>query len=55
MRMTAKELWGAERCGVCQENFHITDSDIAEMVNPADGKHHIVHYMCGQGRGMELA
>jgi len=52
--MSAEEMWGAEYCAVCEESFTIVDSDVAEMVD-SEGKHHIVHYMCGQGREMELA
>lgn len=65
--MSAKEMWGAERCSLCEEQLTIHDTDVAEMVDPKSNpthpqydpsfsrEHKIVHFMCGEQAGMVLA
>lgn len=49
------DMWGTNRCGVCEEPLKLTDTDVAEMVDPETQKHVIGHWLCGQGKGMVLA
>lgn len=50
-------MWGTDECGVCGERLRTSDTDVAEMYDPADssGKHVICHYECGTNDGLELA